>query len=163
MAGTESMFVVDQASLRATQANLRLFAPDVLRKLRADIKAEGEAVTKKAAEYLRSRSQTDWRTADYAAAHYIVRQRVGGIQLYNRSKGASIVEYAGHVSPAGKSARGATLISTLNQRYGSISSGPQQGRVLWRAFNEARPELLASIDRLVAEAEAELNARLRKV
>lgn len=155
--------VVDQLALRETQAELRLFAPEVLRRLRAELKLEAESVTKSASAYLRERSQTDWYKPDYAAAHYTVRQRGGLLQLYNATRGASITEYAGHVSPAGKSARGATLINTLNQRYGPTTAGVGGGRILWASWHESEPVILGNVARLVEQATADMNARLKSL
>ena len=160
MAVSETI-VVDQLALREVQAELRLFAPELLRKLRTELKAEAMSVAKSAGAYLRERSQTDWFKSDYAADHYTVRQRSGLLQLYNVTRGASILEYAGHVSPGGKTERGATLIRTLNQRYGSIASGPKQGRILWASWHEAEPIILENVARLVEQAEAGMNAKLK--
>ena len=149
--------IVDQDSLRHTQELLRLFAPKLLAQLRQQIAAEGKVVTEAAGARLAALQQTHgtyYGQPDNAAQRYVVRQTRNLVQLRNPARGAAITEFAGKKNPGGRTPRGASLIRTLEERYG------KPGRILWQAFDEAAPAMLANVARLVAAAEAEVNAQM---
>ena len=149
---------VDQASLKLTQDYLRKFAPDLLGQLRRQLSAEGRVVTRAAGARLRGLQQThgtNYGKPDDAAQRYSVRTTKALIQLRNPARGAAIVEFAGKANPGGLTPRGASLIATLNERYGA------PGRVLYQAFDEARPAMMENVERLVRATEANYSERMR--
>jgi hypothetical protein len=153
---------VDQASLERTVYLLRTFAPKLLVEMRKAIVAAGEDVTHSAGIRLRTLQQTmsmdqtkPW--PENAAGKYRVRVTGNLIQLRNDTRGGSIIEFAGRKNPGGLTPRGATLIASLNERYGST------GRLLWHDFDIKEPEVMANIGRIVNDAEDEVNMQLGRV
>ena len=127
--------MVDQARLKVDSDLLRLFAPELRLKLMANLRATATGVIAHAGEDVRHYATTHakGKYAEDAAAGYKVQQIGGLLRLRNSTRGAAIIEFAGKKNPGGETPRGATLINTLNRRYG------RPGRVLWHAFDQAAP------------------------
>lgn len=86
------------------------------------------------------------------AAGYRVRGRQGLYSIKNRTRGAAILEFAGKVNPQGNTPQGASLIRTLEQRYGP------PGRIAWAAWDAQKDQVTAELVAIVAEAEREIRA-----
>ena len=153
----EVIVAVDGDELKRLQTDLRMFAPKLLVQLRRQLAAAGERVTGRAGTRLASLQQTHGTyngQPDDAASHYRMRTTMNLMQLYNMRRGAAMVENAGRTNVYTHTDRGRTLVATLNERYG------RPGRVLWRAYYEQSPAMLADVRRLVSAAEDELTAQL---
>ena len=133
--------------LEETLAALERLEPTLRRHTEKDLRHVVSSVAAGAAGRVHSRSGD-------TAAGYRVRSRRGMLQIHNRSVGAAILEFAGRVSPQGKTPQGRSLIETLNAQYGS------PGRILWAEWDAQQARVLSEVEAAVARAEAEIQARI---
>ena len=133
--------------LEKTLVGLEQIEPTARRHTEKDLRSIVMSVAAAAAARVHSRSGD-------TAAGYRVRSRRGILQIHNRSVGAAILEFAGRLSPQGKTAQGRSLIETLNAQYGS------PGRILWAEYDAQRARVLSEVEAAMARAEAEIQARI---
>ena len=138
---------VDTQHLELIRARLRVFAPKLQVALDAELRQAVKPVTDAAEAELQSRAQLA-----SAGSHYGLRRSRGRLTIFSRTRGSAIAEFAGKVHPQGLTPRGATLIATLNERYGS------PGRLLWDAWDSHSDEVMVGVRATVAGSEAKLQA-----
>jgi len=97
-----------------------------------------------------SARKVDSRTGATAAG-YKVSARDGRYRVQNKTVGAAMLESAA----IPKVPQGATLIATLNEKYG------KPDRILWASWVLTRPYVLDRITQIVDEARDELDAVMR--
>lgn len=68
------------------------------------------------------------------------------------------VEALAEFMSAGRSPQGNALVSALNSKYGR-TGGSGGGRILWKAADELSPSIYSSMERAVAAAAAEIQAK----
>jgi hypothetical protein len=165
---------IDEFQLKRDRDLLRLFAPKVLREVDAELRGDAQSVADAASSDVAHRAQTihsDPTKIDTVGSYKV---SVGGtsyrggvpgtrysgalqgnvLKIKTWARGGSILEFAGKKNPQGLTPRGATLIATLNQRYG------QPGRVLWDEWDKQEPRVLAAVEATVLRAEAILTEQL---
>jgi hypothetical protein len=81
------------------------------------------------------------------AAGYQVKRRGSAYRIANRTRGAAILEFAGKVNPQGTCPQGASLIRTLDEKYG------RPGRVLWESWDTMQPWVIDRVRQIVDDAE----------
>lgn len=140
---------VDWDRLSRDRELLRLFNPQLNRKLLAGLRLAVQPVATKAGARMGALQQY-YSDSPGAAESYKITLRGDGVQIRNVTFGANVVENW----RAFRSSQGEHLIGTLNGRYG------QPGRVLWQAWKSERAVVEAGIARVVTAAEVELNAEL---
>lgn len=117
--------------------------PKLRRDLDKHLKARLRLVARAAAGKVQSRSGE-------TAGAYRVATRRNLYQIKNRTVGAALLEFAGKVNPQGNSPQGASLIRTLNERYGA------PGRIAWATWDAQRADVTRDLRTIVADAEREL-------
>ncbi len=132
---------VEMTNLQPTLDALGRVDPKVQRAMKKRLREAGTPVTRRAASRIRNRSGA-------TAAGYKVGSRQSGIVITNRTRGATILEFA----RVPHSTRGATLIKTLNEVYGTH----KPGRILWEAWDAEEKSVQADMKKVASEAEAEL-------
>ena len=145
---------VDYTRLARIREALEAFPPKVRLSVNRDLRQAGTAVTSEAAGRVRALAT---RGTGETARSYRTQVRARGIRIVSKARGGSILEFAGKVNPAGKTVQGASLIRTLNERYGP------PGRILWAAWDKRAVEVNARITATVEAAERMLQSSLGKV
>jgi len=158
-AAPQVMVEVDSLSVANMRRDLRMFAPLLLGTVDTLLREQGQPIVDEAAARLRALAQTHgvdrFGDPDDAADQYKVRITSKGlVQLVNKSRGASILEFAGKTNQYTHTDRGRTLVNTLNERYG------QPGRLLWQAWDEHSEAVQAKVVAIVHDAEAALQRLL---
>jgi len=141
---------IDVSQLERVQLQLSQFDPQLRRELNKRLRKAADVVRAEASATVRSRATTHSRSSRRTASSYRVQVRAKGIRVIGSTPGAAILEFAGKASGEGRTARGRTLIRTLNERYG------QPGRVLWAAFDRHKEQVEADVREAVAWAEEQI-------
>ena len=134
---------VDTQHLELIRARLRVFAPKLQVALDAELRQAARPVTDAAESELRSRAQQI-----SSGSHYGLRRSKGLLAIFSRTRGSAIAEFAA----VAHSRQGATLIATLNDRYGP------PGRLLWDAWDSHSEEFMVGVKATVAASEAKLQS-----
>jgi hypothetical protein len=139
---------IDYHRLARTREGLRTFAPKTLAAVDRDIREAGREVTADAAATVNARARSH-RKRDTARG-YRVQVRAAGVRLVNATQGGAILEFAAQP----RCPQGASLVATLNERYGS------PGRVLWGAWDRRAEAVNARIAGTIEGAERALQAAI---
>ena len=127
--------------LDAVRNGLDEVAPKVRRQLDRDLRKVTSVVAQTAAREVDTRSPSSG-----TAAGYKVTRRGSLFRIANRTRGAAILEFAA----IPHCAQGATLVATLNEKYG------KPGRILWGAWDATSPWVVDRVRQIVDDAEFEL-------
>lgn len=142
---------IDIDGIARVRRALRELEPEALRRLDRELYRAARVVADEAGRTMAARARTHSGESPPAARSYRVQYRrsqtgaVRGLRITTKSRGASIIEFAGR--SGAYTPRGRTLVRTLTQRYG------RPGRVLWAAWDAHDLEVEARIRDAVAEAE----------
>jgi hypothetical protein len=134
---------VEIYGLEGLLARLERVDPELSAGLQANIDAAAGEIADEA------RARIHYRTGRSFRGYY-VQKRLGMVRVRNATAGGVISEFAGRVNPGGLTARGHTLIGTLNAAYGP------PGRLVWAAWDERRARVVGRVEGLVEAAEASL-------
>jgi hypothetical protein len=126
--------------LDAVRNALEEIGPEVRRAFDRELRQAVTTVARTAA------TQIDSRTGATAAG-YQVKRRGSAYRIANRTRGAAILEFAGKVNPQGTCPQGASLIRTLDEKYG------RPGRVLWESWDTMQPWVIDRVRQIVDDAE----------
>lgn len=144
LGGTSGTANIVVWGLRDTQKALKAVAPDVAKAFYARIKSPIAAVAGEAQSLLPSvtgaaRGGISVRKGGSARARF-------GYRIVQSDPGGALIEFAN----VGRSAQGASLVTTLSDRYGP------PGRFLWQAYDKNSSRIFQEVNGAVHDVERHL-------